>query len=137
MSRDTGPFHMSSTCVRLRPDASVEALTIGESFWAELGRGEFGNFQNEYLVTTQSFAQHWPMWEMHPMGDEIIVLLSGSVELILEKQNGHRVLALNNAGEWVLVPKGVWHTARVSTPSTVLFITAGEGTLHRPVDIFA
>jgi hypothetical protein len=34
-------------------------------------------------------------------------------------------------GDYVLVPRGIWHTVRVHTPSSVLFITPGEGTQHR------
>lgn len=134
MSRHTGPFDINTSYARLRPDASVEVLDVGASFWEELGRGQLGSFENEYLVTTQSFTEDWPLWEMHPMGDEIVILLKGSIELLLEKQSGQKSLPLQRSGEWVLVPKGTWHTARVTALCTVLFITAGEGTLHRPVD---
>lgn len=135
MSRDTGPFNIANTYVRLKPDASAEAIPVGENFWQDLSSGAFGSFENEFLVTTQSFAQNWPVWEMHPQGEEVIVLLSGSVDLVLEKKTGNKVVSLQQQGDWLMVPKGVWHTARVNTPTTVLFITAGEGTLHRQVDI--
>ncbi len=134
MSKDTGPFHINSTYVRLRPDATAEAIAVGPTFWEELSRGALGTFQNEYLVTTHSFGHDWPMWEMHPNGDEFILLLSGAIDLVLEKQNGHKTLPLRQNGEWALVPKGIWHTGRVNVPTTVLFITAGEGTLHRQVE---
>ena len=35
-------------------------------------------------------------------------------------------------GEAVINPRGVWHTADVEDPATVLFITAGAGTENRP-----
>jgi hypothetical protein len=28
----------------------------------------------------------------------------------------------------VIITKGVWHTARVQAPTTMLFVTPGEGT---------
>jgi hypothetical protein len=37
-----------------------------------------------------------------------------------------------HAGAAVINPPGVWHTADVTEPCTCLFITAGEGTQHRP-----
>lgn len=135
MSREAGPFHLDSTYFRLRPDASAQPLPVGESFWQELSSGVLGDFHNEYLVTTHSFSENWPMWEMHPNGDEIVVLLSGSVDFILEKKTGNRVMPLRDCGGWVLVPSGMWHTAKVNAPSTMLFITAGEGTQHRQVDL--
>jgi len=134
MSTNPGPFHMNDSYARLRPDASAEPITVDANFWQDLAAGSFGDFHNEYLVTTQSFSRNWPMWEMHPRGDEIVVLISGSLDIILEKKSGNRILPLRDAGSWVLVPRGLWHTARVNAMCVVLFITAGEGTQHRQVD---
>jgi hypothetical protein len=39
---------------------------------------------------------------------------------------------LNVPGSYVLIPRATWHTAKVHIPSSVLFITPGEGTQHRP-----
>lgn len=135
MSRDTGPYNISNTYARLKPDASAEPLPVNESFWQELSNGKFGSFENEFLVTTQSFAQNWPVWEMHPKGEEVIILLTGNIDLILEKKTGNKIVRLQQQGDWLMVPKGQWHTAHVNALSTVIFITAGEGTLHRQVDL--
>jgi len=134
MSTNPGPFQMSDSYARLRPDASAEPIAVDAGFWQDLAAGSFGDFHNEYLVTTQSFSSNWPMWEMHPRGDEVVVLISGSIDFILEKKSGNKTLPLREVGSWVLVPRGLWHTARVNMPSIVLFITAGEGTLHRQID---
>tara|TARA_R110001606_G_scaffold383416_1_gene545710 strand:+ start:109 stop:519 length:411 start_codon:yes stop_codon:yes gene_type:complete len=135
MARDTGPFELGQHFVHLKSDATASALEVDETFWQDLSKGRFGNFKDEYLVSTLSFIENWPVWEMHPEGEEIIVLLSGSLDLILEKKSGNKTLTLNKSASWVLVPKGVWHTARLYEPSTLLFITPGEGTLQRPVDL--
>lgn len=45
-----------------------------------------------------------------------------------------RVVALDKVGEYVLVTRNVWHTARTSEPITMLFLTPGAGTENRPVD---
>mgnify|MGYP003108768873 FL=1 len=135
MSRATGPYNIATTYARLKPDASAEAIPVSDSFWQDLSTGKFGSFENEFLVTTQSFAQNWPVWEMHPKGEEIIILMAGNLDLILEKKTGNKIVHLQQQGDWLMVPKGQWHTARVNAPSTVIFITAGEGTLHRQVDL--
>ena len=135
MSRDTGPYNFANTHARLKSDGSAQALPAGESFWQDLTSGKFGSFENEFLVTTQSFAQNWPVWEMHPNGEEVIILLTGNVDLVLEKKTGNKIVHLQQQGDWLMVPKGQWHTAHVNAPSTVLFITAGEGSLHRQVDL--
>jgi quercetin dioxygenase-like cupin family protein len=73
------------------------------------------------------------MWEMHPNGDEIVCLLSGVVTFILDQDNEHHEMTVNKPGDYVVVPKGTWHTAKTTVESTMLFITAGEGTEHRHV----
>jgi quercetin dioxygenase-like cupin family protein len=70
---------------------------------------------------------------MHPKGDEVVCLLSGSLDFVLEMGREERRVSLEKAGQFVLVPKGIWHTAKVAEPSRLLFITAGEGTQHRPL----
>ncbi len=128
----SGPLDFSSTFLRLRGDASIEPLTVDNAFWQRLASGQLGTFHNEFLVASSSFEADWPMWEMHPNGDEVVCLLSGSVTFLLEEAHGTRELALSRTGTYVIVPKGIWHTAKTQGPCRMLFITAGEGTQHRP-----
>lgn len=128
---ESGPFDLSSTYVRLRPDASVEPLAVDDSFWERIAAGRLGTFHNEYLVTCHAFDTDWPIWEMHPNGDEIVCLLAGSVTFILERDGGDETIELAKSGAFVIVPAGTWHTARARSRCTMLFITAGEGTQHR------
>lgn len=122
-----------STCLRLRPDCSIEKLPVDAAFWPRLIGGELGDFHHEYLVTSHDYAADWPNWEMHPNGDEIVALLSGAATLVLEAPDGGRSeVNLTKAGSYVLVPRGTWHTAKTKVPTTMFFITAGEGTRHRP-----
>jgi quercetin dioxygenase-like cupin family protein len=94
--------------------------------------GELGNFHHEYLVTTSPYSASWQSWEKHPMGEEIVCLLSGRVTLIQERDGGQVEIPLTQAGQYALNPRGIWHTADVHEQSTLLFITAGEGTVTRP-----
>ena len=127
------PLDLSSTYLRLRPDASVEPLAVDSRFWQRIASGELGSFHNEYLVSCHSFETSWAVWEMHPNGDEIVCLLSGSVTFILEREQGAQAIELNRSGTYVIVLKGTWHTAKTQGPCRMLFITAGEGTEHRQV----
>jgi oxalate decarboxylase/phosphoglucose isomerase-like protein (cupin superfamily) len=70
---------------------------------------------------------------VHPAGDELVILLSGAVDLVLEESDGERVVPLRS-GETCIVPQGVWHTARVNEPSEAIHITRGAGTEMRPID---
>lgn len=133
MSEDQPPKSLESTYLRLRGDVSIEALAVDDSFWPRLMRGDLGNFHNEYLVTVHESIADWKHWEMHPMGDEIVCLLAGEALMILDLAAGEQRTRLVSAGQFVLVPKGTWHTAKISAPCRMLFITAGEGTQHRPL----
>jgi hypothetical protein len=37
---DPGPYVLSGTCLRLRPDASVEPIRIDDTFWPRLMSGQ-------------------------------------------------------------------------------------------------
>ncbi len=126
-----GPFNLETTYLRLRNDASIEPLPVNAEFWPRLMTGALGTFHHEYLVTMFEYAADWPNWEMHPNGDEIVCLLEGRVTFVLERSGREERIELAAAGAYVLVPRGTWHTAKTSTPSRMLFITAGEGTQHR------
>lgn len=126
------PRNITTTYLRLRPDSSVEELAADETFWPRLMRGELGDFHHEYLVTSYTYQEDWPSWEMHPAGDEIVCLIAGEATFLLETPEGNRELRLNKTGDYAFVPRGTWHTAKTSVPTTMLFITAGEGTQNRP-----
>jgi mannose-6-phosphate isomerase-like protein (cupin superfamily) len=127
-----GPYTLSGTGLRLRPDASVEPLPIDADFWQRIMTGQLGTFHHEYLVLTFSYDRDWPIWEKHPNGDEIVMLLDGRTTMVLEMDGRERLVELDESCSYVVVPRGTWHTARTKTACRMLFITAGEGTEHRP-----
>jgi mannose-6-phosphate isomerase-like protein (cupin superfamily) len=87
---------------------------------------------SHWLVSEYTFDADWPNWEMHPAADEIVYLLSGEAELLLELPSGLQTVHLLDRGA-VVVPRGVWHTAKVPRPSRMLHVTMGRGTESRPV----
>ena len=78
------------------------------------------------LLSALSMGADWTNWEMHPAGDEILFMLEGKATFVLDLADGFREIALN-AGRLLVIPKGVWHTAKVSQPTRLLAITAGSG----------
>lgn len=84
------------------------------------------------LVALHEFTSDWGSWEMHPAGDELVVCLEGAITLIQELPDGGFHSAMLQAFEYAINPAGTWHTANVAEPCRALFITAGQGTEHRP-----
>lgn len=85
------------------------------------------------LVSQHRFTESWDSWEMHPAGDEVVLLLSGEAVIHQELADGVRAEVRLSAGEYAVNPPGAWHTMDLISPEAVaLFITAGLGTEHRP-----
>jgi mannose-6-phosphate isomerase-like protein (cupin superfamily) len=83
------------------------------------------------LVAVHTFSRPWDTWEVHPEGEELVVCLAG--ELVLHQELGDEVRTVTlRPYEAVVNPRGVWHTADATSPTTAMFITAGIGTENRP-----
>ena len=84
------------------------------------------------LVSQYTFSESWSAWEMHPHGAEVVICTHGAMVLTQEFADGSRIEVALATGEYAINPPGVWHTADVAEQATAIFITAGEGTQHRP-----
>ena len=125
------PQDLAERYVCLNADGSAKATAGGQVFWLQADE-TLERYGRDWLVTEFLFEADWTNWEMHPEADEVVYVIDGSVDLILEFPIGTQTFAVRGRG-YVVVPKGVWHTAKVHAPSRVLHITMGAGTQHRPV----
>lgn len=122
-------FQIADTFVALDDSSGARPLPVNEDFWPALIGGRLGPVSR--LISQLSFEKDWETWERHPAGEEFVFLLEGSVELVLEIGGKHERIALTQPGEFALVPKNTWHTAKVQKPTRMLFVTPGEGTENR------
>lgn len=111
-------------------DFDADIVTVSERLYEQLD-ATYGDFAGRTLISCHSFEDDWPTWEVHPKGDEFVVLLSGDVDMVLASENGDETLRLSEPGAFVIVPRGIWHTAKVRETATMLFVTPGEGTENR------
>lgn len=117
------------TYVTLSKDGIAELHRGGADFWAQPPEA-LASLGWSWLVSEYSFDADWPTWEMHPNADEFVYLLSGEAELLLETDSGIERVRLSDRAA-VIVPRGVWHTAKVRKPSRMLHLTMGRGTQNR------
>lgn len=126
--------------MKFQPEDLYALLDASGHIRQQPGGGEFWSQPPEaldalgrnWLVSEFSCDADWGSWEMHPQGDEFVYLLEGDIEFLLELPEGLHAQRIDGRGA-VVVPRGVWHTARVFKPSRMFFITLGAGTEHRPV----
>ena len=128
----TKSLNLASDFVVLGPDCAATPVVFSPTMFEELDE-QFRGFKDHLLVSSFEFDSDWPTWEIHPAGDEIVLLLSGEVTLVLDTGDGQQKATLSTPGQYLIVPKGTWHTAQTSTPTRMLFITPGEGTQNRDV----
>jgi mannose-6-phosphate isomerase-like protein (cupin superfamily) len=126
----TQAFSLDSTYIHLQPDESALAMEGGPAFWA--GIADRRDLDHGRLMGSTEQSADWDHWERHPAGEEILVLMSGELELVLDTDGGEQRAVLE-PGQTFIVPKGVWHRGIVKKPGQLMFITPGAGTEHRPV----
>lgn len=103
------------------------------SLYQDIDR-DYDGFAGHILVSQHSFTESWSSWEKHPRGDEVVTLLAGEATMVLETAGGEQAVTLSSPGDYVIVPRDTWHTARVTGPCTLQFLTPGEGTEHRDLE---
>ena len=62
------------------------------------------------LVCITEQPATWDTWERHPAGEEVVVLLSGRIDLVQDLHGVEHAVSLR-PGEAMVNPVGVWHTA--------------------------
>jgi hypothetical protein len=123
-------LNISSTYVVLDECGDTLPVSVSDQLYKDLA-AQFGDFKGKRLVSHYTFSRDWDTWEMHPAGEELVCLLLGAVDFVLDRHGVEHSVPLKEPGSFVIVPRGIWHTVKVHMPSTVLFITPGEGTQHQ------
>jgi hypothetical protein len=132
MSADPGQ-NILRTYLHVQDGATIAPIDAPDTFWPQLAAGAFPDLDQGRLMSAFAFTGAWETWERHPAGEELVMLLSGAVTLMLETPGGVRSVRLGTPGGYVLVPPNTWHTATSEGESTLVFLTPGAGTEHRAV----
>lgn len=120
------PIDLADTYLHLERGPGIGVIDVDENFWATID--ERTDLDDGRLVMAMPMTADWTNWEMHPEGDEVILVTDGVVRVHTESNEPVTV----RAPELVVMPAGTWHTMDVIEPARVLTITWGAGTQHRP-----
>jgi mannose-6-phosphate isomerase-like protein (cupin superfamily) len=122
---------LSTTFVHLRSGGDAEPVEPTPSFW----RDSAAPGLYDRLVGSFDFRSaqdlHSSTQEMHPDADELIFLVSGAIDVVLEELGAERAIPLE-AGQAAIVPRGVWHRLVMRKPGKLLFINSRSGMESRP-----
>lgn len=121
-------FDLETTYLSLGGAGEVRSLPVGPQFWTTIDDNPdlLAN-----LMAVFSGEGDWDHREMHPEGDEVLVLLEGEMRMVFDRPEGLEVLFMS-PGTTVVVPAGVWHRGLDQRGAKLLAITYGAGTEHRP-----
>lgn len=129
MTEKPGPFDLAEDRAIYDPAGPITLKRASETFYQDID-AEFDWSRGHVLIQEFAFDEPWPTWEVHPRGDELVYLLEGDVDFVLWVDGTEQLVRVKTPGTYVVVPRGVWHTARPRVPTKMLFFTPGEGTLN-------
>lgn len=107
--------------IHLGTQLDIATLAVTAAFWThdpsnspQLAQGR--------ILCVNDYTTTWAYWERHPDGDELVYVLSGNVEFVLDNDQQRHTATLC-AGQAAIVPAGTWHRALIHAPVQILFVT--------------
>ena len=118
--------------IHLGLDLDIAELAVSDAFWSHVPT-RHPQLSHGRILSVGDYTATWPYWERHPVGDELVYLVSGDAEFVVATDDECRTIRLA-VGEAAIVPAGAWHRAVIHAPSRLLFITPTPArTDQRPV----
>jgi mannose-6-phosphate isomerase-like protein (cupin superfamily) len=128
-------FALAGTRFQLPAGPRVRALRADVEFWSRMRHDRSlraGRIVGVHAVETNDDV-HAAKWERHPRGDELLCLVSGKVDVVLQESSGERRIPLAPQSG-LIVPQGTWHRLEVKEPGMIVGVTPHADTQHRDVD---
>jgi len=122
-------LRLASNFVILNDRFKADTVEVTQDLYERLDE-EYRDLAGHLLISSYAFDEDWPTWEVHPAGDEFVILVSGDADLVLAGKEGDDTIRLTEPGTFAIVPQDTWHTARIRSHSVMMFITPGEGTVN-------
>jgi mannose-6-phosphate isomerase-like protein (cupin superfamily) len=127
-------FSLPGMRIHLSDAEGAQLLPADSAFWKrvtsdpELSEGRMLGIE---AVRTDDDV-HASKWERHPNGDELLCVVSGQIDVVLEESSGERLISLGPLNG-LIVPQGVWHRLLVREPAVLIGVTRHADTQHRDV----
>jgi mannose-6-phosphate isomerase-like protein (cupin superfamily) len=128
---DHGALGLLDNCVHLATDGSMRSYAKTAEFFGDGGKNPLLKDGRILALFHANGPQdvHYPIWEMHPDGDELLILASGSVSVEFRDGETKRTAPLPSQTAFI-VPAGIWHRIIVDEPSALLVVTPRHNAVH-------
>lgn len=94
---------------------------------------EFAPFNDAAIAVFRGDGVEVSEWEMHPDTNELLMVLTGSVTVEILTDAGSEDHPLT-AGQFAVVPRGLWHRHRDVRDLTEMYLTPGESLRSTALD---
>jgi quercetin dioxygenase-like cupin family protein len=111
----------------IRFDLARESVALSRDLAASVIKTSFGPHSavDGYQIGRARLDKPPPHdGERHPDGDEILYVVAGAVDVLLETEPAQRIAL--EAGDGLIVPRGVWHRLEIVAPAEILYATPGR-----------
>jgi mannose-6-phosphate isomerase-like protein (cupin superfamily) len=123
-------FELGRKYVHLMEGGIAKPVEADFDFWDTIdGRRDL---QHGRLVSATELIDDSTHWEMHSGGDQVLILLAGAVEVVLQDGLEEEAVEMRSRTAYI-VPRGLWHRFIVRRPGVMVFIRPGPGIERRPV----
>jgi mannose-6-phosphate isomerase-like protein (cupin superfamily) len=129
--RGPGAISLQDNCIYLARDGAMLCYAKTAAFFRSADR-ELELMDGRTLALYRVNGPHdvhYPVWEMHPEGDELLILASGSLSVECRGAEMERPSPLPPQAAFI-VPAGIWHRLIVHEPSVLIAITTRRNTVH-------
>jgi mannose-6-phosphate isomerase-like protein (cupin superfamily) len=132
MPDDPQAINLLQTFIHLQDGGHARSVTPDRGFW--MGTTSKGYDRILGVVSFRNADDlHSDSWEIHREEDELIVVLQGQLEVVLEQQTPpHPSVALHPQQAFI-VPAGKWHRLLMREPGVLLFVNSRRHMDHKPV----
>jgi quercetin dioxygenase-like cupin family protein len=125
------PYHLRRDAIHLGGPRSAAPVPAFNEDYERYMAAHCTEADPGRLIAVHESREDWPVWEVHPAGDEVVVVLQGRAEFLLDR-GGEITRIVVGPHEAIINPAGVPHTANVLEPFTAMYITPCPGTEHLP-----
>ena len=101
---DSNTTDPSKTYFQMKPNGKSHAWSA-KDFWEATKTGKGLESPFGYLVARYNFSRTWDHWECHANGDELLIAIEGSMQLLLEIDGKEKSVTLAAPNSF-LVPAG-------------------------------